>query len=427
MSFGIDGRLIQDGDVTLNEGSAIEFLFGEALVEGDEVQLIDALSIIDNGVSFIDNSVLLDIVGEIDADGNLIVQTVAAGLDTADLDGNTLAFAAAVSSAIAAGDQVLLDNLAEVQSAEVADFTALAPSLSGAATLGAYQLNDAALKLVRNQYASGNTVSELKNGLWINGLSGSAEQDEENGVSGFDSDLDGFGIGYNVQLNNTRLGVAYSSSDAEISNDIGAVNTDIDSDQIAIFADYQTDNWFVGGSLSYSDLEYDFNRASTLDGVSAVTASTDGNLLDASINVGYKLNNITPIASISYSSLDIDSFDEIGGVGITDVNYSDVDRFRSELGILFSSDNKYGAWTISPNLKLAWSHDFEDDATQFSAQVGDISFEQIGNELDSDVINVGAGVTFGNENGWNIRFDYQGAFSSDEDNQFGSASVEYRF
>ena len=444
LSFGPNGRLIQDGDVTLNDGSTVAFLFEEALAAGDQVTLIDATTITNNGVNIVDDSVLLDLEAAFDANGDLIVEAVSAdiggevddGIDGDDvdvivggevLDANTQAFALALGQTIADGNPALIANAAELQSAGIADLNALTPSLSGAATLGAYQLNDAALKLVRNQYASGNTVSELKNGLWINGLSGSTDQDDQNGVSGFDSDLDGFGIGYNVQLNKTRLGVAYNSSDAEISNNIGAIDTDIDSDHIAIFADYQTENWFVGGSLSYSDLEYDFNRASTLDGVNAITASTDGNLFDASLNFGYKLNNFTPIASISYSSLDIDSFDEIGGVGITDVNYSDVDRFRSELGVLFSSDSKHGAWTISPNFKLAWSHDFEDDATLLSAQIGGISFEQIGNELDSDVINVGAGVSFANDNGWNIRFDYQGGFSSDEDSQFGSASVEYRF
>jgi len=32
LSFGIDGRLIQDGDVTLNEGSTIEFLMRTAIL-----------------------------------------------------------------------------------------------------------------------------------------------------------------------------------------------------------------------------------------------------------------------------------------------------------------------------------------------------------------------------------------------------------
>ena len=434
LSFGPNGRLIQDGDVTLNDNSNIAFLFDTALNTGDQVQLIDATSITDNGVNIIDDSVLLDLETSIDADGNLIVEAVTADIDApavvvagVELDDNTQNFASALGQSIAAGNPALLGNTAELLSANVEELNALTPSLSGAATLGAYQLNDAALKLVRNQYASGNAVSELKNGLWVNGLSGSGDQDNDNGISGFDSDYDGFGIGYNIQLNKTRLGIAYNSSDAEISNNIGSIDTDIDSDQIALFADYQTEKWFVGGSLSYSDLEYDFSRASTLNGLNAVTANTDGNLFDATVNVGYKLNNITPIASISYSSLDIDSFDEVGGVGISNVSYSDVDRLRSELGVLFSTDSKYGNWTISPNLKLAWSHDFEDDATELSAEVGGISFNQIGNELESDIINVGAGVSFANDNGWNFRLDYQGAFSSDEDSQFGSASVEYRF
>jgi len=229
-----------------------------------------------------------------------------------------------------------------------------------------------------------------------------------------------------------RIGLAYNTSDAEISNNqIGNIDTDIDSDQIVLFGDYHTGEWFFGGALSYSDLEYDFSRVSSLEGLTAVTASTNGSLLDASFNLGYNLKGalagFTPIASISYSTLEIDSFNELGGVSLNNVSYDDVDRFRSELGVLFNGNAKAGDWTISPSFKLSWKHDFEDDATAFSADVGGVTFNQIGNELESDVINAGVGVSFKNDSGWNVRLDYQGEFASDEDSQFGSASLEYRF
>ena len=435
LSFGLDGRLIQDGDVTLNDGSTVEFAFGEALEEGEQVTLIDAQSITDNGVEIVDTSVLLDLEANIDGDGNFIVETVAADLvadPVAGLDANTQEFALAIGGAIAAAAPQVIANQAAFQSAAIDDLTVLAPSLSGAATLGAYQLNDANLKLIRNQYASGNAVTELKNGIWIHGLSGNSEQDDQSGITGFDADYDGFGIGYNAQLDKLRVGVAYTTSDSEISNNLSSpVDTDIDSDQITFYGDYQSGAWFLGGSLSYSDLEYDFNRASTLSGVSAVSADTDGLLIDASLNFGYKLNGtlkgLTPIAGISYSSLDIDSFNETGGAELSNVNYDDVDRFRSELGLLFNTNHTYGSWSIAPSLKLSWKHDFEDDATALTADVGGVTFSQIGNELESDVINAGVGVSFANDKGWNFRLDYQGEFASDEDSQFGSASVEYRF
>jgi len=377
---------------------------------------------------------LLDLESLIDDDGNFIVQAVTADVTNvaAGFDANTQEFAIALGSAIAAGDASVIGNSAELLSANVDELSVLSPSLSGAATLGAYQLNDASLKLTRNQYASGNARSELNNGLWVHGLDGSSEQDDQNGISGFDSDFDGFGIGYNAQVGDVRLGVAYNVSDAQISNNqVGIIDTDIDSDQLVVFGDYQAGDWFFGGALSYSDLEYDFNRVSSLEGVDAVSANTDGSLFDASLNVGYNLKGafagFTPIASISYSTLEIDTFNESGGVSLNNVSYDDVDRFRSELGVLFNGHSKAGNWTISPSVKLAWKHDFEDDATAFSADVGGVTFNQVGNELESDVLNAGVGISFENDSGWNIRLDYQGEFASDEDSQFGSASVEYRF
>ena len=436
LDFGPEGRLIQDGDVTLNDGSIVEFVLETPIAIGDQVELIDATTITDNGVTIIDNSVLLNLEASVDvANGDLIVETVAA--DAADIidefDGNTGAIAVAVSSALAAGDPSVIGNASQLNIAGVEDFDLLAPSVSGAATLGAYQLNDANLKLVRNQYASGNArPTELKHGLWIHGLDGSSEQDDQNGIAGFDSDFDGFGVGYSAQINDVRIGLSYNVSDAEISNNqIGIIDTDIDSDQIVLFTDYQAGDWFFGGALSYADLEYDFNRASSLEGLSPVSASTNGSLLEGSFNLGYNLKGalagFTPIASISYSTLEIDSFNESGGLSLNNVSYDDVDRLRSELGVLFNGYSKAGNWTISPSVKLSWKHDFEDDETAFSADVGGVTFNQIGNELESDVINAGVGVSFKNDTGWNVRLDYQGEFASDEDSQFGSASLEYRF
>jgi len=420
--------------VTLNAGSTVEFLFETALDAGEQVELIDALSITDNGVNVVDNSVLLDLESFISDDGSFIVQAVSADVTdiAAGFDTNTQAFAGALGAAIAAGAATVVDNSAQLSSASVDELSVLSPSLSGAATLGAYQLNDANLKLVRNQYASGNARTELKHGLWIHGLDGSSEQDSQNGIAGFDSDFDGFGIGYSAQIIDVRLGLSYNTSDAQISNNqLGNIDTDIESDQVVLFGDYQTGDWFFGGALSYSDLEYDFDRFSDLDGLGAVSASTNGSLFDASFNLGYNLKGtlagFTPIASISYSTLEIDSFNEFGGVSLSNVSYDDVDRFRSELGVLFNGYSKTGNWTVSPNVKLSWKHDFEDDETALSANVGGVTFNQVGNELESDVLNVGVGVSFINDTGWNIRLDYQGEFASDEDSQFGSASVEYRF
>ena len=445
LSFGSDGRLVQDGDVTLNSGSVVEFLFGETLELGEEVTLIDANAITDNGVSVIDDSVLLDLVAVVDEGGNgdLVLQTVEADLEDVlvidVIDENELGFLSSLQQAIAIGDSAVAGNEAVLLNANADELEGVSPSASGAATLGAYQLADANLKLVRNQYASGNAIAtpdELRNGLWLQGLSGSSSQDNQDGVVGFDSDFDGFALGYTAQINeNIRAGLAYTASDAEISdNDSFGVDTDIDSDQITFYGDYQLEKWFFGGSVSLADLDYDLSRASTLEGLDAVSATTDGQLLDVTLNAGYKLIDgawgLTPIASISYSSLDIDSFDEEGGVNLTDVEYDDIDRLRSELGLLFAGTSNLGGWALSPSLKLSWKHDFNDDETFVSANIGDsgqFNFTQPGVELESDVFNVGAGVSLSNDSGLTFRLDYQGEFASDEDSQFGSASVEYRF
>ena len=182
--------------------------------------------------------------------------------------------------------------------------------------------------------------------------------------------------------------------------------------------------------MSYSDLSYNLSRTGGLPGQGVITGVTDGNLLDVSLNGGYDLIDsswkLSAISSIGYSSLEVDSFNEVGGVNLG-VDYADLDRLRSELGVLISGSSKLNTWTLTPSLRLTWEHDFEDDATAIAANIGGVNFSQLGNQLDDDLFNIGASLSISNDYGWTFSLDYEGEYGSNEDSQFGSASIEYRF
>jgi len=431
LSFSPDSLLIQDGDVTLNEASAIEYLFDDilALDIGEQIELINATSITDNGFIVVDNNLFRDLQAIITDQGDLVIEAIAPNFDT-DVNNNTQSFILALGTAIGANGLIGQNVSTTLLDASIDEIASLAPSISGAATLGAYHLNDSVLALIKDNYASGNTNSENRNGLWVQVLGGSSSQDSETIIPGFNSNYDGVGVGYNFQIGNFQIGSSYIYTEANIDNDQSLQSsTVIENDQVVLSGDYQTGSWFLGGSLSIANLDYSFTRATSFG---AASANTVGELFDASLSIGYELSsssatNIAPFASIAYSSLEIDSFNESGGLGINNINYDDVDRLRSELGVIVRVDGSLGNWAVKPNLKFSWKYDFEDENTAFSADIDGAAFNQIGNELDTNILHIGAGILFANKNGWHFRVDFQGDFSENENNQTGSASIEYRF
>jgi len=423
--IGSTGPILnQNGTVTLNAGSTITLPeFTSAADVGQVTNLIQATSLIDNGFIFNENNFLLDINGVISGNQNLTSEVVVTDLGALTNNDNDGAFADAIAQSIGAGGLATVDLaniLFDFDENNVAGFQSLlndlTPSLSGAVTLGAYQLVESSQRINRRRFASGDVSRTLKRGLWVDVVDGSSSQDDNNGIAGFDSDLSGFGIGFDRQFNRWNLGIAYASTDADVDNN-GALNdsVQIDNDQISVYGDYQADKWFIGGLASYSDLDYDLSRSGGLPGEGQITGSTSGNLLDLSVNGGYKLIdsdwNVSAISSLSYSSLDVDSFSEVGGLALG-IDYADVDRLRSELGLLFSGTSKLSNWTLTPSLKLAWEHDFEGDATAVAANIGGVNFTQLGNQLDDDLFNVGAALDFSNEKGMTISISYEGEYGS---------------
>jgi len=197
-----------------------------------------------------------------------------------------------------------------------------------------------------------------------------------------------------------------------------------------LYGNYQTGRWSVGGLLSQTDFDYELSRSTGFGSQSLISSETTGDLFDIAANGSYSLIdstwNLKAIAGISYSSLAVDSFNENGGLNLA-VNFDDTNRLRSELGLVVNGRQKLASWTVSPSLKLSWKHDFEDDATAFNGNLGGFNFSQLGNRLDQDVFEVGAGLEFTNDSKFSFRLDFNGEYSDNEESQFGSASLEYRF
>jgi len=433
---GASPLLTQNGAVTLSASSEIALPeFQSATDVGQNFNLIQANSITNNGFEINETNFLLDF-DTANTGQNLSSEVVVTDLAALTEGANNAAFADAVAQSITAQSQAttdLADVLFEFDENNVEGFQALVdelnPSVSGAVTLGAYQLAESTQRLILNRTAESDKDAS-RSSLWVEAGAVSANQDNNNGVEGFDSNIDSVSVGYDRAFGRWTLGAAYGRGDADLTNNDNNGQVSIESDQFSLYGNYQANRWVVGALVSLTDFDYDLSRNTVFGGQSLISGETTGDLLDLGINGAYTLIdsswNLATVAGLTYSSLDVDAYNEVGGLDLA-VDFDDVDRLRSELGLVVSGDRKIASWTVSPTLKLSWKHDFEDDVTALNANVGGFNFAQLGNRLDEDVFNVGAGLQFSNESKLTFRIDYNGEFSSNEDSQFGSASLEYRF
>ena len=380
------GSLNQTGVVTLNDGSTITVSgTGGAAVLGTQ-NLLTATDIVDNGVTIIDNNPLLDFASQLN--GGLLSITT-----------------------------------------EVSDLGA--PSVSGAVTQGAREANYATLRLISDRLTGAEAfglVEDKHNGFWLQGFGGQVNQDEDDGIDGYEADTEGFAIGYDRAFGDWRVGAAYSYGEVDADDDRASNDsTDIESDQFSLYANYRTSNWFANAIVSYADLDYDLER--NVDGV-RIEGDTEGDLLSFKTAVGanYQVGGLTltPVASLTYSQLEIDRYTEQGGLDLT-VNYDDVDELESELGLTASKQFQHGNWTISPSARVSWHHEFLDEETEVDASFAGGSFSQRGADTDQDQLGAGLGINFKHKSGLSVSLDYDSRFGSDFDSQTGSLNLRYNF
>ncbi|WP_411825574.1 autotransporter domain-containing protein [Luteolibacter sp. AS25] len=213
--------------------------------------------------------------------------------------------------------------------------------------------------------AGGSALFEKSNrwSVFVEATHGSASLDSTANASGYDLDSDGVTIGADMRVNNRLIvGVlgAYDDRNANLSN---AGSIDSNGYRGAVFATYFQDNFFVDALVGAGTSSYDTRRAA-LGGFAS--GETDGWELSSLLNAGYNINRgawtLTPHASIAYTRVALDSFTETGSLSPLSYPDQDQDSLRSELGVNLSYGMKVGGIVLTPQVNLAWQHEYLDDS-----------------------------------------------------------------
>lgn len=244
------------------------------------------------------------------------------------------------------------------------------------------------------------TVMVRENNLWsvfIEGTGGSASVDGDGNASGYDFDSMGVTVGADKRVSdNLAIGVlgAYGRSDANL---INGGSIEAESFKGAVYATAFKGGFFVDGLLGAGVNSYDTRRSSLLG---YADGSPDGWELNAMVNTGYDLRRgnwtLTPTASLAYTRVDLNSFNETGS--LTPLSYPDQhqDSLRSEVGARLAYRAVLGSVVIRPQVRLAWQHEFMDSTLSMNSNfIGSTGsgFTVNGPEMDRDRALLSAGIS----------------------------------
>jgi outer membrane autotransporter protein len=199
-------------------------------------------------------------------------------------------------------------------------------------------------------------------GFFANATGQYASLGDTSNANGFDVQSVGTTMGGDVRVNENwvlgvTLGYARSNSDLTEGGSLEA-----DGVRAAVYAMYERGEFYtelmVGGSYN----SYDTTR-SALGGIAQ--GSTSSTSFDAYLGTGYDIHvnqwTITPMASLLYSDVHIDGFDESGSLQPLSIDSQNQSSLRSRIGIRAAYTAICGAARVTPSLSLQWQHEFLDN------------------------------------------------------------------
>lgn len=284
---------------------------------------------------------------------------------------------------------------------------------------------------------TGMTTGNLSEGVraWAQAFGSTGEQDDRDGVDGYDFDTYGFAVGADTEniAENTVLGIAFTYADTEADSDNGsATNTEIDSYQFTIYGEHDfRDDVYLNGMVAYTHNETDTSRLVLNNTASGqFDASTFTARAEVGRDYSYEGATLTPHVLAHWSHYDPDSYTETGTGAALRVTGDELNIVELGVGVdvnwlLQNSDGSY----FSPELSVAYRHDFADDEVAMTNQfvAGGAAFQVQGFDPQQDTVDLGAGMTYFSTDNWELTAEYDFEWKEDFESHSGMVRAAYRF
>ncbi|MBB5046683.1 uncharacterized protein YhjY with autotransporter beta-barrel domain [Rhodopseudomonas rhenobacensis] len=150
--------------------------------------------------------------------------------------------------------------------------------------------------------------------------------------------------------------------------------TDISTKTVGGYGAYQAPSWFATAIGLYGWSDYDSSRVA-LGAANRADYSGTHYALRGSLGTDLRFGavTVTPEAGLQYTKVKVDGFAETGGVTALNVAADESDSLRSSLGARFAQDYRWEQNVLTPELRLAWLHEFRDGVRGISASFADVT------------------------------------------------------
>lgn len=228
-------------------------------------------------------------------------------------------------------------------------------------------------------------------GWFLEGSFNTGEREQTASEDGFDFDATSVTLGLDYMFNSGVVGVSVGIDDydAEFATNlvVSGGSVEVEGTSGSLFGAFYRDQWYVDGIVSIGTLDSDTSRTAfyvsnnpaclpACPGENdTLLGETDGDYVAAGATIGYDVNagnwEITPALSVAYRDISMDGYtetDPMGG-GLT-LSYADqtIESLKSILGISFTGNYSRSFGILSPQIRLEWHHEFEDDPARLIAK-----------------------------------------------------------
>ncbi len=403
------------------------YLYGFELVNDVANDAVDVTVTLENSIaSTVENS-------GFEAVGDLLITGALAGSTNTEI--NLLQSEIQSQSTASAANDVIEAVASDVSGGGAAAGLAVSNQTSSINSARLASLRDGS---AATGMAAGNGAQGLK--VWGQAFGSVGDQDARDGVSGYDIDTYGLAVGVDTENlgDNMVVGLAFAYADTEVDSDgIANANTEIDSYQVTLYGDYDVDErTYLSGQIGYTWSDVDTTR--NPGGLAALTAKGDydSNQINARVELGrdYQTDGgltLTPSVLANYVHYDADSYTETGASGANlTVDADALSLFEIGVGVdaAWKIDQADGSF-LKPVLSAGVRHDLIGDEFEASNQFagGGSAFKVKGFDPAQTTFDVGAGVTYFTNSGWDLTAEYDFEFKSDYNSHAGLVKASYNF
>lgn len=162
------------------------------------------------------------------------------------------------------------------------------------------------------------------------------------------------------------MALSYSRTSVKGADNLKGSNSDVDAWGGILYATYSGDPWFVNLSTSLTRQVYDSQRSVNFSGFSdSASGHFHGQQVAVKSEAGYPFllgenTTVTPLASLSYSYLHQQGYQENSGSGSAlTVDSAHSQSVESSLGAKLAHSWSTSAGDLSPFVQVMWTHQYD--------------------------------------------------------------------